>query len=470
MTLIEPLADPIRRDQYGRYKVLAPNGKKPVGYSRATTIAKALDDTSNLAAWGKRMTALGLASRPDLLAMVQTTDATDKKALDRLCESASEAGGATARRDLGTALHKMFEQSCVTPGYKPPATYAADITAIHTTLREAGLQVVDECSELMVVIDKHQIAGMADLIVERISDGELFIADLKTGSSVAYGALGWAIQLSIYANADNIYIQGQAVDGSEDLRAPMPAVNKAQAFIIHCEPESGACSLHTLNIERGFQALECAMEVREWRKARKLLVPFVSAGGERADEAVVAPTEPAASTPTSAADISTPAAGPGVGEVTASSEPSPTPDTPPDERDSWQPVDLGPALTKLEEQQASQLEADYAAIVERDHMLTLRRIWLLERIRIIGEQGFITTLQAEWPDNCPGPKAVRNGDTTWNIAETAAVVKCVDTVEMAHDMPFGATDPELVQRLKLEETERFVKAATGAGLTNQTAN
>ena len=442
MSLIEPLPDPIRRDQYGRYKVLPLKGKKPVGYTRATTVAKALDDTSNLAAWGKRMTALGLAVRPDLLAMIQTTDATDKKALDRLCESASEAGGATARRDLGTALHKMFEQSCVTPGYKPPATYQADITAIHTTLREAGLQVVDECSELMVVIDKHQIAGMADLIVERISDGELFIADLKTGSSVAYGALGWAIQLSIYANADNIYIQGAAVDGSDDLRAPMPLVNKQQAFIIHCEPESGSCDLHTLNIERGFQALECAMEVREWRKARQLLVPFKGAGGAESG-AVVAHDGPAASTDGLPDAVSTATgSSDGVGEVTASSEPSST-----------------PHITDTE-----------AALVERDHMLNLRKLWLLERIRIIGEQGFITTLQAEWPDNCAGPKAVRSRQVKWNIAETAAVVKCVDTVEMAHDLPFGATDPELVQRLKLEETERFVKAATGAGLTNQTAN
>jgi hypothetical protein len=447
MSLIEPLPDPIRRDQYGRYKVLAPNGKKPVGYTRATTVAKALDDTSNLAAWGKRMTVLGLASRPDLLAMIQTTDATDKKALDRLCESASEAGGATARRDLGTALHKMFEQSCVTPGYKPPATYQADITAIHQALREAGLQVVDECSELMVVIDKHQIAGMADLIVERISDGELFIADLKTGSSVQYGALGWAIQLSIYANADNIYIQGAAVDGSEDLRAPMPLVNKQQAFIIHCEPESGSCDLHTLNIERGFQALECAMEVREWRKARQLLVLFKGAGGAESG-VVVAHDGPAASTDGLPDAVSTATgSSDGVGEATASSveqiaATSPTP----------------------------HITEDEAALVERDHMLNLRKLWLLERIRIIGERGFITTLQAEWPDACAGPKAVRNGDTTWNIAETAAVVKCVDIVEMAHDLPFGATDPELLQRMKLEETERLVKAATGAGLTNKTAN
>ena len=443
MSLIPELPEPIRRDRYGRYVVLAPDGKKPEGYTRATTVAKALDDTSNLMAWGRRMTALGLAARPDLLALVQTTDNTDKKALDRLCESASEAGGATARRDLGTALHKMFEASCISPGYQPPATYAADILAIHQALRAAGLQVLDECSELMVVIDRHKIAGMADLIVERISDGQLFIADLKTGSSVEWGALGWAIQLSIYANADNIYIQGTAADGSEDLRAPMPAVNKDEAIIIHCEPESGSCDLHTLDIRRGFEALEVAIGVREWRKKRKLLVPFKGAGGAESG-AVVAHDGPAASTDGLSEAVST-ATGMGVEGVTASSEPPSTPDT-------------------------THITADEAALEERDHMLHIRRLWLLERIRIIGEQGFISTLQAEWPDGCAGPKAVRSRQAKWNIAETAAVVKCVDAVEMAHDMPFGATDPELVQRLKLEETERFVKAASGAGFTNQTAN
>ena len=95
-------------------------------------------------------------------------------------------------------------------------------------------------------------------------------------------------------------------------------------------------------------------------------------------------------------------------------------------------------------------------------MLTLRRIWLLERIRIIGEQGFIANLQAEWPDGCAGPKAVRMGEAIWNIAETAAVIKCVDTVEGAADLPFGATDPELLQRFKVEETERMMQAITNA--------
>ncbi len=412
--MIPVLPDPIRRDQWGRYKVLPPEGKKPVGYARATTVAKALDDTSNLAAWGKRMTALGLAVRPDLLAMIQTTDSQDKKALDRLCDSASEAGGATARRDLGTALHKMFEQSCVTPGYQPPPTYAADITAIHTALREAGLQVVDECSELMVVLDRYQIAGMADLIVERISDGELFIADLKTGSSVAYGALGWAIQLAIYANADNIYLQGAEADGSADARAPMVDVNKQQALIIHCQPESGACDLHTLDIGKGFEALETAISVREWRKQKKLLLPFEGTSSVESRSMVA---------------LDGPAAGPMTPEPTA----------------------VAQHITAVE-----------SAIVERDHMVMLRTLWLLERIRLLGVAGHIEQVQQYWPQGTAGPKAVRSQEAAWSIADISAVIRCVDAVEAATDTPFGATDPELAHTMQVAHTQQLLDGLAGA--------
>jgi hypothetical protein len=394
--------------------VLPPEGKKPVGYARATTVAKALDDTSNLAAWGKRMTALGLAVRPDLLAMIQTTDTTDKKALDRLCDSASEAGGATARRDLGTALHKMFEQSCVTPGYQPPPTYAADIQAIHTTLREAGLQVVDECSELMVVLDQYQIAGMADLVVERVSDGELFIADLKTGSSVAYGALGWAIQLAIYANADNIYLQGPEADGSADARAPMVDVNKDQALIIHCQPESGACDLHTLDIGKGFEALETAISVREWRKQKKLLLPFEGTSSVESRSMVA---------------LDGPAAGPMTPEPTA----------------------VAQHITAVE-----------SAIVERDHMVMLRTLWLLERIRLLGVAGHIEQVQQYWPQGTAGPKAVRSQEAAWSIADITAVIRCVDAVEAATDTPFGATDPELAHTMQVAHTQQLLDGLAGA--------
>jgi hypothetical protein len=261
--LNEP-ADETRRDRWGRYQVLPPNGTKLVGYTRTTTIAKALDDTSSLMAWNARMTAIGLAQRPDLVALVATTPQDDKKTLDGIVKRASEAGGATVRRDLGTAVHGLLERRLKDPTFIAPDPYQADIEAILTALADAGLSFVEGMTERIVVNDDIQVAGTFDLL---LTDGEeTFITDLKTGSSVKYGGLGFAIQLSIYANASNLYTQGTAKDGSQDIREPMPEVSKSAGIIIHCQPGSGQAELHWLDLEAGTEALHIALEVRRLRK------------------------------------------------------------------------------------------------------------------------------------------------------------------------------------------------------------
>ena len=260
----------IRRDRWGRYVVLAPGGAKPTGYTRATTVAKTLDDESNLKTWAQRMTALGLAGRPDLVALVAATDPEDKKTLNNICERAAEAGGATVRRDLGTALHKMIEDSWFDPTYVAPAPYDADVRAVHAALAAAGFSVAAGMTERMIVNDAHQIAGMFDCLLRSGDESELVMADIKTGSSVDFGALGWATQLAIYANADALYRQGTAADGSADVREPMPEINKSTGVIIHVQPGSGVCDLHWLDLEAGAEALELAMEVRRLRKFKPL--------------------------------------------------------------------------------------------------------------------------------------------------------------------------------------------------------
>ena len=167
MSIDELLKMPTRRDQWGRYKVLSPEGKVK-GYTRATTVAKALDDGAGLLGWGKRMVALGLAQRPDLVALVASIGPDDKKALDGVCERAAEAGGSTIRRDLGTALHAALEESWVDMA-KVPAPFVDDVAAVHSTLKAAGLSVVSSMIERMVVMDRFEIAGTFDLIV---TDGE----------------------------------------------------------------------------------------------------------------------------------------------------------------------------------------------------------------------------------------------------------------------------------------------------------
>lgn len=274
MTLTAPTTS-TRRDRWGRYQVVNPTTGKLTGYTRATTVAKALDDGSGLIGWSKRMVALGLAQRPDLLALVAISNG-DNHTLDSVCERAAEAGGSTIRRNLGIAVHAMLEQSWTDPNYKAPAPYTADIKAVHAALGAHSITVEAGMVERIVVSDAHQIAGTFDLLV-RSPDGKLRVADIKTGS-IFMGALSFAIQLSIYANADALYTQGPAADGSADVREPMPPIAGDYGYIFHVQPESGHCDIHTIDLTAGLEALEIAMAVREARKVKVLaLAPIPEA-------------------------------------------------------------------------------------------------------------------------------------------------------------------------------------------------
>ena len=267
----QPITEQIRRDRWGRYLVVPAYGQKPKGYTRATTVAKALDSQDGLMKWNGRMILLGLMQRPDLLALAGTIDESNSKELNKLCDQASEAGGSVTRRNLGTAVHSMLEQSLTLPDYQTPEQYRADIEAIHRAVKEAGGEFLTDMIERVVVLDELGVAGTFDGII-RIR-GILYLFDLKTGSM--FGGLSWAIQLSIYAHADALYLQGPDKDGSQDTRFPMPVVDQNRAIIIHCEPGSGHAELHWLDIATGYEALQVAMKVRDYRNV-KPLAPFTT--------------------------------------------------------------------------------------------------------------------------------------------------------------------------------------------------
>ena len=260
---------PTRRDRWGRYLVVDSETGKLVGLTRATTISGSLDDKTNLIDWKARTVIIGLTTRPDLVALAAATDPTDKRALNDIAERASDAGGATLRRDLGTAVHGFFAARVADPAAPVPKPYDADVAAILAAIDAAGFDIVAGMVERMVVLWRHKIAGTFDLLLRDRNTGTLHIADLKTGSSLL-GALGFATQLSIYAQADVLYQQGAAADGSEDITEPMPEVSRSLGFILHCQPGTALCDIHALDLTIGAEALELAMQVREARKAKPL--------------------------------------------------------------------------------------------------------------------------------------------------------------------------------------------------------
>lgn len=409
MTLVDIEApNEVRRDRWGRYSVVPPEGGKPVGYQRATTLAKMLEDTSNLMSWACRMTLLGVAARPDIIASVLAADPDDRQALNKLAEQAKEHGGANIRRDLGTAIHRFVELSHANPDYSVPEPYAADVAAINTAIDAAGFDVVPEYSERILVVDTIQVAGMCDLVLRQRSDGRLFIGDLKTGSSVKYGALGWATQLSIYSMADAIYEQGANKDGSEDRRLPAPDVDRDHAFIIHCEPQSGTADVHALTIGQRF--VDLAVAVREVRKSRDLLSKFEGGGTDT----------PAPKLGTANAPAATVVVGPVESPDTAA-----TPVTP-------------------------------AAIVHE-----AATAWIINRTDAIIDALSKQHVGAAWPVDVVRPLAVKNGEAVWSDADLDAIADALDALERKHslELPLSA-DPRDIARNRQAAEVKAVEAAT----------
>jgi len=229
----------IERDRWGRPLIAPPQplGATPEPYTRATTIAKTLDDASGLMLWKQRMTMLGLVARRDLLTAAATT---------------------------GTALHTFTERMDRGDdvGHVPPE-FQADLTAYTDLATTVGWKV--RAIEQFTVLDPYRVAGTADRVLE--IDGKWYIADLKTGSSIDFHH-AWAVQFAIYAHA-------LPYDISARKRTPwdvMPETDKA--LVIHLPAGQGKADAYWIDIAAGWEAFRLSMHAREWRKRRDLLVPW----------------------------------------------------------------------------------------------------------------------------------------------------------------------------------------------------
>ena len=73
-----------KRDRWGRYLVADPKGGKGKGYTRVTTLTKTCSDTHGLTEWIKRVVAVGIAKRPDLIAEAANLTVDDKGPLKEI--------------------------------------------------------------------------------------------------------------------------------------------------------------------------------------------------------------------------------------------------------------------------------------------------------------------------------------------------------------------------------------------------
>lgn len=248
----------------GRYVLPAPTGgPMSARFTRVTTGAKALDDTTGLDQWKMRNVVLGLKTRPELLdgldLFADPADVT--KQLNRVASKASEAAGAAEAAERGTAIHAWAE-AVERDGLDPaevPSEFRPYVDAYLAELERAGVRSVPELVERIVWHEATGMVGTLDRVYE-LADGTRVIGDLKTSKTLRYGYLSFAMQLATYADGARML----KVDGSgwED----MPAVGNAYGVIAHVPSNRpGVCELVTLDLEAGRHALELAAHIRKVR-------------------------------------------------------------------------------------------------------------------------------------------------------------------------------------------------------------
>jgi hypothetical protein len=145
--------------------------------------------------------------------------------------------------------------------------YEADLAAYRAAIEQMGWTIIADHVECRMVCDDLQMAGTCDMLVAD-PDGNHYVADLKTSASVDYGGLGWSAQLASYAHSD-LY------DPMLNVRLQTPDINKAIGYIVHLPAGQGVCTIHEVDLVKGYAAAELANLIRKTRNESKKYISLV---------------------------------------------------------------------------------------------------------------------------------------------------------------------------------------------------
>ena len=272
----------------GQYRLPDPETGKLTSYTRASTVAKTLEDTWMLDAWAKRMMLIGIQRSIPLAADLDqlisehldsggddTTLAKDLRGpLNALSEEAQFRAGGTAAAEFGTAVHAWCEWVDHGMGRiaDVPEIFRRWVYEHRRVLAEYGLTPDPFWTERIVLHSGYKIAGTLDRLFWT-HDRQLYLGDIKTsGGGFEYSWLYFAIQLAIYHGATHML----SLDGS--CWESMPPLDPDTALVMHLPRDAPEKSrLVPLDMRFGAEALHTAMTVRRMRttaEKRASSVPF----------------------------------------------------------------------------------------------------------------------------------------------------------------------------------------------------
>ena len=356
-----------------------------------TTVAGYPDDTYNLDRWRLRQVAVGLAVTPALVTRAAAHfDERDK--LDDIAEEAIVAAKAHEASGHGTAVHRITERVDLGLEFVDTPLHQAIRTAWLDALDRAGLDIIPELTERVVVYPDELVAGRCDRIARRRTDGALVIVDVKTGENAFKYPHKTAIQLGLYANApflaDPLTPDGRGGEHTTGFK-PMPTLDLNAGYIVYL-PSEGLARVFEIDIAAGWEAATTiCFPTISWRRRQDLVT-----------EIDIQVTDPPATRP--AGDEAHPNrtdAGDGA-EAAGRADATPHPNG--------------------------------AASADRTH-------WLLQRIAVIVDKGLEPELAAIWHlDLVPAPLYE---DTPLTDHQVDAAASWCAWIEGRYGLPFEATDP-----------------------------
>lgn len=259
-----------------QYRLPDPVTGELKSYSRATSLAKVLDDTFMLEQWRIRKTLLGLAARDDLAAnlsqlstelaggIMEETDIRD--ALNSIAGDAQSSAGTDRANEHGSAVHDwaawvdagLISVHQVPEMFRPAVRKHLELLAAHQLI------VIPEYTERIVINTQLNCVGTLDRIFEIGALGPMVLGDLKTSGKLDHSWLAFLVQLAFYQSCDLML----SPDGSS--WEPMPSLDPAVAFIIHL-PSSDIeqADVVPINLTLGRQALALANSVKIMRTVAK---------------------------------------------------------------------------------------------------------------------------------------------------------------------------------------------------------
>lgn len=270
---------PAPERENGRYKLPDPHTGEQRSYQSASNYGYPLLDQYGLTKWRQRQLLIGVAQRPDLIAMLSTMGTAageDNSKLDEIVATALNVAGTSVKANRGTAIHEAFRAA--DEGRPYPAEYEPFVASYRAELARHGLTV--GLIERLVTSPGFGACGRLDrTFIE--ADGTHVLGDVKSTGRLELQAHEISVQLKIYQAASHM----RSADGKtwEAIPRGKHPLRDDYAIVVHVDQETAAVTLYRVDLRIGGIGAQLAEQVRGWRKSGPVLLPYVPPAGNVAE-------------------------------------------------------------------------------------------------------------------------------------------------------------------------------------------